>query len=205
MADEANEQVESALNTLLSTMEKSGNLRKDLKRDIVESVSTLRNIFVNPKNSAEEHMGKITVLEREVQKVKAELQESRTANLSVRVPPSMVGIGQTPATSVKQVQSPFGGARKLYSDVTSASTEKRYKLTVKSKPKQSPETIKNVLKTNINPTELKVGIKTLKSLIDGRVLIEVGSTDETNLLSNTISDNVERYWKLMFQNYENRD
>jgi hypothetical protein len=35
---------------------------------------------------------------------------------------------------------------------------------------------------------MKVGIKTLKSPKDGRVLIEVGSIDETNLLSTNISD-----------------
>jgi len=55
MADEANLQLESALNTLISITKKSGNLRKDLKRDIVDSVSTLRNIFVNLKNCVEEH------------------------------------------------------------------------------------------------------------------------------------------------------
>jgi len=49
MADETNLQLESALNTLISITEKSGNLRKDLKRDIVESVSTVRDIFVNLK------------------------------------------------------------------------------------------------------------------------------------------------------------
>jgi predicted metallopeptidase len=59
-----------------------------------------------------------------------------------------------------------GSTRKLYSEVTSASIEKRYKLLVKLKSNESPETIKNVLKTNINPIEMKVGIKTLMSLKD---------------------------------------
>jgi hypothetical protein len=44
---------------------------------------------VNLKTSAAEHMGKITQLENEVKKVKAKLQNSRTANQSARVPPSM--------------------------------------------------------------------------------------------------------------------
>jgi len=59
---------------------------------------------------------------------------------------------------------------------------------VKSRTNKSTETIKNVLKTNINPTTMKVCIKTLKSLRDGRVLIEVGTRGETNLLSTNISD-----------------
>jgi len=49
MADEADLQLESAFSTLLSITEKSGNLRKDLKTDIVDSVSTLRYRFVNLK------------------------------------------------------------------------------------------------------------------------------------------------------------
>ena len=59
---------------------------------------------------------------------------------------------------------------------------------VKSKSNQSLETVKNALKTTINPTEMKVGVKTLKSLKDGQVLIEVGIVDETNLLSANIRD-----------------
>jgi len=53
MADDVKSQLESALNTLLQIMENSGNLRKDLKQDVVDSVSMLRNIFINLKNSGE--------------------------------------------------------------------------------------------------------------------------------------------------------
>ena len=111
MADEANLQLESALNTLISITDRSGNLRKDLKRDIVESVSTLRDIFVNLKNCAEEHIKKIALLESEVKNAKAELQEKRAVNLSLRVLPSMDGTGNIPAPSVKQGQPSLGGAR----------------------------------------------------------------------------------------------
>ena len=143
---------------------------------------------MNLKNCAEEHTKKIALLESEVKNAKAELQENRTVNLSARILPSMEGIGNIPAPSVKQVQPSLSGARKLYSDVTSANFEKRYKLKVKSRTNESTETIKNVLKTNINPTTVKVGIKTLKSLRDGRVLIEVGTIEETNLLCTNIND-----------------
>jgi hypothetical protein len=47
--------------------------------------------------------------------------------------------------------------------------------------------IKTVLRENVNPTEMMVGIKSLKSLTDGRVLIETGSLNELNMLSSTIS------------------
>ena len=45
MADDVNQCVEDAFNTLVSITGKSGNLRKDLKKNILESVSTLRKEF----------------------------------------------------------------------------------------------------------------------------------------------------------------
>ena len=80
MADDVNSQLERTLKTLLNIMEKSDNLRKDRKQDIVDSVSILRNIFVNLKNSGEEQTIKINQLEGELSKAKAELRESRVMN-----------------------------------------------------------------------------------------------------------------------------
>ena len=45
MAAEEKQRVNDALEKLISITGKSGNPRKDLKRDIHESVSTLRNAF----------------------------------------------------------------------------------------------------------------------------------------------------------------
>jgi hypothetical protein len=47
--------------------------------------------------------------------------------------------------------------------------------------------IKTALKT-INPTDIRVGIKSFKSMKDGRVLIEADTQEEINLLSSTIID-----------------
>ena len=106
---------------------------------------------------------------------------------SALYPPSRDGTGKTPAAGVKHVLPSAAGAKKLYAEVARESIEKRYKIMVKSKSDQSPETIKSILKSKINPTEMKVGVKSLKSLRDGRVLIEVGSVHETKLLSADIN------------------
>jgi hypothetical protein len=82
MADTVKPRVESALNKLLDIMEKSGNLRKDLRQDIIDSVSTLRSIFVNLRNSGEEKTTKINQMIGELNKAKAELKEIRESNLS---------------------------------------------------------------------------------------------------------------------------
>lgn len=101
---------------------------------------------MNLKNIAEEYVGKTNQQESQDKKLNAELQLSRSVKQSARVPPSTDGIGEIPATSLKQVLRYSGGNKKVYSDVTRASIEKRYTLMIKSKFNQSPKTIKNVLK-----------------------------------------------------------
>ena len=59
---------------------------------------------------------------------------------------------------------------------------------VKSRLERSTEEVQNVLRTKVNRTEMKVGIKILKSLKDGRVHIEAGSTEQINKLGQTIQD-----------------
>ena len=51
MAESENQCVENAFNILIGITEKSGNLRKDYKRDIRKSVSTLRKAFNELKSS----------------------------------------------------------------------------------------------------------------------------------------------------------
>jgi hypothetical protein len=59
---------------------------------------------------------------------------------------------------------------------------------VTSKDNQTADKIKEMLKSNINPTEIKVGIGSLKTLKDGRLQIETGSIQEADTLTNNIKD-----------------
>ena len=84
---------------------------------------------------------------------------------------------------------PGGGKVKLYSEVVEGkTTQKIYKLTVTSRDNQTADTIKGMLKSQINPTEIKVGIGSIKTLRDGRVQIETGSIQEAETLMNSIRD-----------------
>jgi hypothetical protein len=49
---------------------------------------------------------------------------------------------------------------------------------VTSKDNQTADKIKEMLKSNINPTDIKMGIGSLKTLRDGRVQMETGSIQE---------------------------
>jgi hypothetical protein len=45
MADDVNEGIENALNVIVSTTGSSGNMKKELKITIFDTVSTLRKLF----------------------------------------------------------------------------------------------------------------------------------------------------------------
>jgi len=63
-------------------------------------------------------------------------------------------------------KTPSGGSeRTLYSEALANEIyTKKFKLTVKSNEHLPPDSIKDLLKTKINPTEIKVGINSFKSL-----------------------------------------
>ena len=62
--------IENALNLVVLTTERSGNMKKDLKQTIFETVSMFRNLFVKLKNNCEVKSSKISELEAEVTKAK---------------------------------------------------------------------------------------------------------------------------------------
>ena len=66
-----------------------------------------------------------------------------------------------------------------------------------SRDNQTADTVKEMLRTQINPAEIKVGIESVKTLRDGRVQIETGSVQEaetlTNSIKNKLGDKIETH------------
>ena len=93
-------------------------------------------------------------------------------------------------SSARHVLPPEGKARKLYSEVEKMedNADRRYKLRVKSRSNHSAENIKNVIKTSIKPTSMKIGICAFRSLRDSRVLLETKSKEELEMLHTNIKD-----------------
>ena len=112
-----------------------------------------------------------------------ELRRSSVAKLLGPALPSSGSIGQTSVPDIQHQLPSIGGAKKLYSEAVNASVDKRFNLLVKSKFNHSPEAIKSALRTSIDRTVMRVGIRFLKSLKDWRVLIEAGTAEELKLLS----------------------
>ena len=78
----------------------------------------------------------------------------------------------------------------MYSEAvrTEGRREKRYGLMITSRTNHSGDAIKDIVKTSINPTTMKVGICALKSLRDGRVIMETKSKEDIELLCTNIND-----------------
>jgi len=71
--EEVEDEIENILNLVVLT-ERSGNMKKELKQTIYETVGTLRNLFVQLKNKRDQKTSKISVLVAEVDKLKTDLQ-----------------------------------------------------------------------------------------------------------------------------------
>ena len=156
---------EISLQTLINVTEKSGNLRKDLRDDIMKSVSTLRGVYNAIKANLEDKARKLDSL------------ESRTDNTSVVIPEV--------TTQIKK--------KKMYSEVLSGNKQKNaeqktFRLTVRSKRSRSIDHIKNLVKTKVNPVDMKIGITKFKGLRNGRLLIETQNKTEIDALNKTINE-----------------
>jgi hypothetical protein len=68
MARDLEDVFETSLQTLLEITEKSGNLRKDLRDDIMKSVSLLRGVYNTIMANLEEKTRKIERLECQMKK-----------------------------------------------------------------------------------------------------------------------------------------
>ena len=64
---------------------------------------------------------------------------------------------------------------KLYSELDVSREGKKFILTLRSNENHTPERIIRLRKEKVNPTVFKEGITSLRTMRDGRVLIEKGA------------------------------
>jgi len=94
----------------------------------------------------------------------------------------------TTNTASSQQRPSIGNTPRLYSDVAAQRNERKFKLTVTTKRTHTPDEVQNLLKENVKLTDINVGVQSLKTLRDGRVIIEVGSKKEMELLEEGIRE-----------------
>jgi len=83
--------------------------------------------------------------------------------------------------------------KRLYSETLSGNQQTRaeqktFNLTVKIKSGHGIEHMKTLVKTKVNPVDMKIRIVTLQGLGNERLLIEIHNTQEIDALSKTINE-----------------
>ena len=170
------DEIEDALNLIVNTTDQNGNMKKGLKHTIYETASTLRNLFVKLKVSLDSKTAENSKLEKQVNTMKTQLEESCSNKAKDRGTPSAIHNKEPARTTARRVAPPGGGEgnqnmesaattarrvapsssgeRKFYS-VTLKGVQKlkRFQLTVKTTSNQPREMIKELLKTKIIPTD----------------------------------------------------
>ena len=62
-----------------------------------------------------------------------------------------------------------------------------------------------MLKSQINPTAMKMVIRSMRTLRNGRVEIEIGSNQEAETLTNSIRKKKATNWKRTYKDNEKQD
>jgi hypothetical protein len=94
-ADDEDQCVENTFYAFVSITEKSGNLRKDLKKVILENVSTLTKVFSKLKTQIENKSKENKKLRDEVMEVTVEMARMRDSQLARHEAPSLDHMQQT--------------------------------------------------------------------------------------------------------------
>ena len=100
--------------------------------------------------------------------------------------PSSVSCLEAAGKVTRCMALPTDRVGKLYAAAVKETKTKTHKMTVRSKGTHATETIKQILKAKIKPSEIKVGINTFKTLNRGKVLIETNNKEEIEALEKDI-------------------
>lgn len=132
--------------------EPSKNVKSELKKTILESVNTLRNIIHALKKDIDKS-AKTIELQIEVEEVKRDLQAYKDARPTILVAPSIERTKKPEASMSDAQRRPSDKNMKLYSEIAAGrENNRKFKITVRSKESHTPENMKELLKTRINPT-----------------------------------------------------
>ncbi len=104
MAEDAEGEVQNALNLVVCTVEQSSNMRKTLKQKIFETVSTLRTPFAKLKYSGNRKSSKIKELTKQVDEMGTQLKLCRETLAKEHRAPS-IGEGTEQEKNIKRGRS----------------------------------------------------------------------------------------------------
>jgi len=188
IAEDVSLQIDNALNSNVNVADKSGNLKKELKYEIHESVSQLRKLLFTLKWNLQETKNetKLTLGFKQLNVALLEKEKSSTQPRQVATPSSR----HTELTNrgTEASAPPSCNRKKLFSEIVGAKYEERHKLTIKPKLNESSEEIQKLLKTKFISIYMIIVIRNFKSLRNGKILIETDGKGELEILNSQIHD-----------------
>ena len=117
MFDAVSGDIEAVLNKIVTTTDQIGNLRKDLKKTIFETVSNLRNLFNELNGIIDEKTRKIIHNESDIKKVNVEVAACRREVAKAHAEISSVRVEEPPRPDSRHLLPPHDRAPKLYSRI----------------------------------------------------------------------------------------
>ena len=169
MADAVAEEIEDALQLIVSTAEQSVKMKKELKQTILDTVSTLRGMIVKMHVIRVSNADEINKLVNQVGELEAELKECRQRSAEIHGTPSSETNHEPAGKLARRVAPPRGrddkptksdcdtgnrvappSGTKLYSEaVSSGKPKKLFQLTIKSTSNTTQEKVSEILKARI--------------------------------------------------------
>jgi CRISPR/Cas system CSM-associated protein Csm4 (group 5 of RAMP superfamily) len=133
MADQTIRDIENALNKIVSTTDQNRNMKKEIKKTVYETASTLRNIFHKFREMLDEKTQVPKERENQVTTMKSKLDACESAAAMGHAEASSVQKRELLRTGSRHVLPFLDRNRKLYSSVIAGCADSRYKLTLISR------------------------------------------------------------------------
>ena len=151
MADDVDEGTVNALHTIVSTTERSGNMKKELNQTIYETVSNLRKLFIKLVETNNSNTRLITELEKKVANTETELAELKGRVTKEVAAPSRTPMRE-PASQTANSVAPSVGEMALYSEALGGNNkQKSFKITITHKINQTAEMTQRLAKVKYKP------------------------------------------------------
>jgi len=135
-----------------------------LRNSIHEKVSELRNIIYIIKDNLHKKVSENTQLQNEVNEMKKSNKAQMNTQANGQLATSMCNTQESNTTEDRTVTPSSGSRKKQYAEILSGKNGTSHKLTVRTKDNQTTDAVKTLIKSNIDPTHMKIGIRKFKGL-----------------------------------------
>ena len=123
MADDVSLQIENALNSIINSTDKSGNLKKELRQEIHTTVSSLRKLVHSLRSELLDKKHENQKLTIDVKQPKDTLDKGRPTTSARHVATSVNANVELASSWSMTSETPIGGKKKIFLNLLNAKTK----------------------------------------------------------------------------------